>query len=105
MPQPLIDITPAQWRILSELLQDLLPGYTVWAFGSRARWTAKPHSDLDLAVITERALDWRVSAALSEALAESDLPFKVDVVDWASTSPAFRHIIAQNKVLLQEART
>lgn len=105
MPQPLIDITPAQWSILSELLHRLLPSYTVWAFGSRARWTAKPHSDLDLAVITEQALDWRISAELTDALAESDLPFKVDIVDWASTSLAFRNIIGQDKVVLQEAQT
>lgn len=106
-PHPIapIDITSAQWRILCELLQRLLPGYTVWAFGSRARWTAKPHSDLDLAIIGEQALDWRLSAELAEALAESDLPFKVDIVDWASTSPAFRQIIAQDKVVLQEAPT
>jgi type I restriction enzyme S subunit len=38
------------------ILQKHVPGYEVWAFGSRAKWTAKPYSDLDLVIISDRAL-------------------------------------------------
>jgi hypothetical protein len=32
-------------------------------------------------------------AALKDAFAESNLPFRVDVADWAAKSEAFREII------------
>ncbi|MHB1099339.1 MAG: nucleotidyltransferase domain-containing protein, partial [Burkholderiales bacterium] len=51
-PNPLIDIRPDHWAIVRGILQKHVPQYEVWAFGSRAKWTAKEYSDLDLAVIT-----------------------------------------------------
>ena len=100
---PPLEITPAQWDIVQGILQRFVPGMAVWAFGSRARWAAKPYSDLDLAVITTEPLGLSVLGALTEAFSESDLPYKVDVVDWASTSEAFRQIVARDKVILQPA--
>ncbi len=41
-------------------------------------------------------------ANISEAFDTSDLPIRVDVVDWASTSEPFRKIIAQDKVVVQQ---
>lgn len=41
-------------------------------------------------------------AELSEAFHESVLPFKVDVVDWAMTTPSFRKVVENGKVLLQK---
>ena len=70
-------------------------------FGSRARGQAKPHSDLDLAIITGEPLPLSTLAALAEAFSESDLPWRVDVVDWSTTSEPFRKIIARDKVVLQ----
>lgn len=101
MQPPHIDISPAQWDIVRGVLRQRVPHNTVWAFGSRATWTAKPFSDLDLAILTDQPLDLAVSAALAEDFSESDLPFKVDVVDWATTSESFRRIIERDKVVLQ----
>lgn len=103
-PVPPIDIRPDHWQIVRDILQKHVPQYAVWAFGSRAKWTAKPYSDLDLAVITDKPLSLAVSAALAEDLSESDLPWKVDVVDWATTSESFRKIIERDKVVLQEGK-
>jgi type I restriction enzyme, S subunit len=93
-----IDITPAQWAIVRQVLQRRVPQFEVWAFGSRTTGKAKPYSDLDLAIITSEPLDWSTSAELADDFAESDLPFKVDIVDWAVTSTAFRKIIERDKV-------
>jgi type I restriction enzyme S subunit len=102
MPEvPLIDIRPDQWRIVQGILQKHVPQYDVWAFGSRAKWTAKPYSDLDLAVICDQPLSLAISAALADDFSDSDLPWKVDVVDWATTSEAFRSIIGRHKVVVQ----
>ncbi len=99
---PSIDIRPDHWRIVSGILQKHVPQHEVWAFGSRAKGTAKPYSDLDLAIIANVPLPLSVSAALADDFSESDLPWKVDVVDWASTSGEFRRIIERDKVVVQE---
>ncbi len=98
---PLIDIHPDHWAIVRRILQKHVPQYAVWAFGSRAKWSAKEYSDLDLAIITDKPLPLSVSAALEEDFSESDLPWKVDVVDWATTSDAFRKVIENTKVVVQ----
>ena len=103
MYMPHIDISPAQWEIVRAILQQHVPQHPVWAFGSRAKWAAKPYSDLDLAILADQPLDWSVSAALADDFSESDLPFKVDIVDWATTSEVFRKIIEADKVVLQAA--
>jgi len=100
---PPIDIQPAHWEIVQDILHRHAPGYEVWAFGSRARGQAKRYSDLDLAVVGAEPLPLSVRTALNEAFSESDLPWRVDVVDWTTTSPSFQAIIARDRVLLQSA--
>lgn len=102
MSTPAIDIRPDHWQIVRHILRLHVPQYAVWAFGSRAKWTAKPYSDLDLAIITDKPLPLSVSAALADDFSESNLPWKVDVVDWAATSDSFRKVIARDKVVVQE---
>lgn len=97
---PNIDISPEQWDIVSAILQKHIPGKTVWAFGSRTTGNAKPHSDLDLAMIGDTALSIGLLAALEHDFTESDLPFKVDFLDWALTSPNFRMSIENQHVVL-----
>ncbi len=99
---PLIDIRPDHWEIVRGILKKHVSQHEVWAFGSRATWKAKEFSDLDLAIITEHPLSLDISASLSEDFSNSDLPYKVDVVDWATTSESFRKIIERDKVEVQE---
>lgn len=103
-PMPTLQMEPRHWDIVRRILAEQLPGCEVWAFGSRARGAAKPHSDLDLAVLTAEPLPLAVAARLHEAFSESDLPWRVDVVDWASTSEAFRRLIESHRVVVQAAR-
>ena len=103
MVVPEIDIRPEQWALVADILREYVPHYDVWAFGSRAKRTSKPFSDLDLAVMTTEPLALGLHAALVEQFSESDLPWKVDVVDWASTSEVFREMIKRDKVIVQTA--
>lgn len=100
---PAIDITPEHWAIVRDILRQHVPAYPVWAFGSRVRGTARRYSDLDLAVITDAPLSLHRLAALKEAFGESDLPWTVDVVDWASTAEGFRRVIERERVVLPVA--
>ena len=97
---PPIDIRPDLWKIVRDILHKHVPQYEVWAFGSRAKGKAKPYSDLDLAIISDTPLSLETTAAMAEEFSESDLPWRVDVVDWATTSASFRKIIEREKIVL-----
>ena len=99
---PKIDIRPDHWEIVRDILHRHVPHYAVWAFGSRAKWQAKQYSDLDLAVITDRPLPLDLGARLREDFSESDLPYRVDVIDWASIDETFRRLIEREKVVVQK---
>jgi hypothetical protein len=40
---------------------------------------------------------------MKEDFSESDLPFRVDILDWAVTQDNFRHIVERDKVVVQAA--
>jgi predicted nucleotidyltransferase len=95
---PDIAITPEQWQIVAAILQKHVPDKEVWAFGSRATHTEKPYSDLDLAIISDTGLSLSLLAAIEHDFSESDLPFKVDVVDWVAIGSVFRGVIESHGV-------
>jgi uncharacterized protein len=51
-----IAVSTAEWKIILNILHLIIPDRVVWAFGSRARFTIKPYSDLDLAILGNQAL-------------------------------------------------
>ena len=97
-----LDIRPDHLKIVEKILEKHVPDREVWAFGSRVNGTAKGTSDLDLAVIGENPLDFQTLGALRDAFSESNLPYKVDVVDWETISETFREIIQKEKVIIQK---
>jgi type I restriction enzyme S subunit len=99
--QPQIDLKPHDWDEIQRILRTCVPEYEVWAFGSRVKGTARTYSDLDLAIISDLPLPLASMAELRQALDASDLTIKVDVVDWAQTSPRFRKIIEEKKLVVQ----
>jgi len=98
-----IDIRDDHLEIIKAILKRHVPDAEVRVFGSRVTGTAKDHSDLDLAVVSDGPLDFRTKALLEEAFEESDLPFRVDVVDSAAVSENFRRVIERKYAVLQEA--
>jgi predicted nucleotidyltransferase len=99
-----INLNSHQLNEIRAILSSHVPDIMVWAFGSRVTGNARQYSDLDLALITDEPLPLATKADLVACFSESNLPFKVDLVDWASTSDNFRTIISANKVVIQEGR-
>lgn len=93
-----------EWALVRSILTAWLPGREVRFFGSRARGTPKPYSDLDLVIMGDTPTDLSTLGQLQEAFASSDLPWRVDVVDWATTSAEFRAHIATQSVPLPFAQ-
>jgi predicted nucleotidyltransferase len=97
----MIDLRPDHLDIVKAILAEHLPGMEVRAFGSRVTRTAKAHSDLDLAIMGKDRINGKTMTRLKLAFEESDLPFRVDMVDWQVISAEFRRIIDANYEVLQ----
>ncbi len=95
-----IDIGPHDLETVRSILQEHVSELDVWAFGSRVSWTARETSDLDIALMTAESLDVMRLAKMREAFTQSDLSFRVDIVDWSSTSEDFQEIIKMEHVVL-----
>ncbi len=89
--------------IVRDILRKHVPSHDVFAFGSRTNGTARRYSDLDLAIITQTPLSIDVSGAMKEDFSESDLPFRVDLLDWSLTADNFRRVVEANRILVQAA--
>ena len=71
-------------------------------FGSRAKGTHKPGSDIDLALVGER-LDWRTIGRIHDALDDLLLPFRFSLVVYgAATDPDVAGHIARVGISLFE---
>jgi type I restriction enzyme S subunit len=99
----MIDVSERDFVTIQGFLAKHVPECEVWAFGSRATWTAKEHSDLDLVIVGPNKLETRVFNSLKEAFDESALPYRVDVLDWHGISPEFKRNIEKNYVVIRKA--
>ena len=98
---PAIDVTAEQRKTLLALLAKHLPNTAAWVYGSRAKWTSRPQSDLDMVVFAAPQQNGRVND-LREAFEESNLPFRVDLFVWDNTPEQFRkQIEAEHAVLVE----
>ncbi len=99
-----IDVEPRDLEAVTAILGRLVPEYEVRAFGSRVRGKARKTSDLDLAIMTDLPLSIERTAELRDAFRESDLPFRVEFLDWAVTDERFRKIVESESVSLKPRR-
>jgi len=98
----MIDVSNKELQIVKSVLKKYLPNYEVRAFGSRVNGKSKPYSDLDLVVIGHEKIALKIMFRAEEALAESILPFRVDLLDWNAISESFQKIIEHKYELIQE---
>lgn len=85
-----------------EIIQDILKKYpyTFYAFGSRAKDNAKRFSDLDICF--KDPIPLNVQSHIEEDFEESNLPFKVDLVDWHQMTKEFQVLIEKDLRLIQK---
>ncbi len=88
-----LDLKKDELGKVQQILKQYIPDTEVRAFGSRVNGTAKKYSDLDLIVMSKIPLTLQQNELLAEAFEGSDLPFKVDVLDWSVASDRFRKIL------------
>jgi predicted nucleotidyltransferase len=98
----MIRLSTQELEQVTAILRAQVPEYAVWSFGSRVHGrNLKIHSDLDLAVLTDQPLSPARLMDLQQAFADSDRPFRVDIIDWAAISAEFRELIRDTHLELQ----
>ena len=96
-----IDLPVSDLEIVKNILKRHVINYEVRVFGSRVNNKPKKFSDMDLVIMTTPPLSLKVLGDLAEDFSASNLPIKVDVIDWSRISDEFREVILQNYVTLQ----
>ena len=84
-----------QLETVREILREHVPNAEVHAYGSRTLGKANDWSDLDLIIITPEKLPFSTLTELKLAFEESDLPFRVDIIDQHRTSDDFIKLIQE----------
>jgi uncharacterized protein len=92
----MLDLKPHELETVRNILNRFVPEAEIIVFGSRIHGTAKPWSDLDLAIKADSSLDWKLLEEIKEAFQESELPFRVDLLDWNEITVAFRKAIEKS---------
>lgn len=77
----------------------LFPNAKIYLFGSRARGTHGEWSDIDIAIDAEKKLPRVDVGEVRDMLRESNIPYKIDVVDLHGVSEEMRKMILQEGVL------
>jgi predicted nucleotidyltransferase len=63
---------------------------TIFLFGSRARGENATNADVDIGLMSQQPLDFRLKAKLIDRIENLNIPFKVDLVDFAEVSESFK---------------
>jgi len=98
----MINVSAEQLETIKRILAEYAGNCEVRAFGSRVNGSAKGYSDIDVAVVAPNKIKPRTKMLLREAFEESDLPFRVDIIDYHAASDEFRAIIDAKYELLQK---
>jgi predicted nucleotidyltransferase len=95
-------MTTSECMIIKSILNKHLNSTDlVYVFGSRAKKTHKKYSDLDLAIdASGKKISFSKHTALNSDFEESDLPYKVDVVDLVTVDHELGEIIKKEGKLL-----
>jgi len=74
------------------------------AFGRAELWRSAGAFIDGLLSGVARKTGWQLAeqAGLTDALSESDLPWRVDIVEWSAVSPDFQARIERDKVVLRK---
>ncbi len=96
------DIQLKELKIIHDILnRHCLTNTSVWVIGSRAKRTARKYSDLDLVIdLNHQPIPRSVFIKLLDDFEESDLPYKVDIIDWNTISEDFRELVERDRILL-----
>jgi predicted nucleotidyltransferase len=103
-PTIALDLPQKYLEQVQALLRAHVPHAEVWAYGSRVTGSGHEASDLDLVLRNPQNLHEETAALsdLKESFTESNLPIRVDIMDWARIPASFHREIERAHVVVQE---
>lgn len=94
-------VAPGHLARLRHLVREFLRPWrvSVYLFGSYARGEQWPSSDVDIAIEPHEPLPADTISRLRERVEESDIPYRVDIVDLSETDALFRARVLSEGIL------
>ncbi len=96
----MIELDQQSLTLIKQLIHHYLPNTKASVFGSRVNGTAKPYSDLDVVLISNKKIPIEKINELKFALSDSELTIMVDIVDWHDIPESFRKQIGESAEVL-----
>lgn len=93
------DVKPEHKNKIVGILSVLFPTAKVYLFGSRARGTASQWSDIDIALDVGHKLEHVDVDEAKCMFVESNIPYKIEIVDFHSVSKSMQESIRQEGIL------
>lgn len=76
-----MNILPTDKKKLLSIINKYLPNAKIYLFGSRAKGTSNPGSDIDIALDNRVPIDWSILGSIKEEIADSNILLFVDIID------------------------
>jgi predicted nucleotidyltransferase len=89
----MIDAKEQDIILIAKTIRKHIPDCEIRVFGSRIKGTARPYSDIDIAIVAENLISPLTLERIKEEFAQSDIPCRVDILDFKAISDSFRKVI------------
>lgn len=93
-----IQLSSKQVDLIKSVLQKNFGNADFWIYGSRVKGNAKKFSDVDIIIKGRKIFTIFDIGRAKTDLAESDLPYLVDIIDWHSVTEGFLETIKPDLV-------
>ena len=89
-------------NLVSQIVRKHLPdsSYDAFIFGSHATGSNRKYSDLDLGIMGPKTLSPIQYMTIKNDLDESDVSYRVDLIDFTKVSDKFKQVSLKNKIQL-----
>ena len=91
----MIALEDEQLNILKNILKKYFSSQEIRVFGSRYKHTNNKFSDIDVVIVGQEKIDISTFSKVKEELQESDLKYRVDLLDWNIISDEFKKVIEE----------
>lgn len=92
----------ATLKVIRNIVMPRLPdeSYKAFIFGSRTKGTSRPYSDIDVGIMGPKKVPSVNFIDIVQALDDSDIPYRTDVVDFINVSDIFKQNAMRNVISL-----
>jgi predicted nucleotidyltransferase len=84
---------------LIRIIKKHLPKSTIYLFGSRAKNTERPNSDIDIAVDAQSKIPYAIKTKIVLEFDETTIPLKIDFVDLQTASEKLKSEVLDKGIL------